>query len=447
MDNRTKLLVASVHKLYTRGAKPNIRKIMLKTHPSDMAEVLQSLDPAERYDVFTMETNYSRRADILSYLDESHQKELVSLSSQEDVLKMLSYMDSDDAADLLGRLPHEESKEFLSSMVRQDSEDVAGLMGFPEDSAGGLMNSEFLAVNQNLNVAQAVEAIQNEGEEGSVSFYLYIVNDHGQLVGVVSLKQLLLSKKDQPLKALMYKDVIAVQVNTHQEEVARTVERYDFLALPVVDGNNLLVGVITVDDVIDVIREEAEEDLLAMGRAGWGVEESIWDHILARIPWILLSFLGGATCFMIIFFNRPYEAVTSAHWYMVALLPLLLSIGATSGSQSATVSVGEVRAGRFEYGNIQSHLLGEVVIGSLLGLGIGLIVFAFCWIWSHQILLSGYLGAATYFSIFWSVNMGSAIPLILHKMGIDPTIGSVPLFTTLADISSVLILFLIYQVL
>lgn len=445
MEDRTKLLVASVRKLRSRGAKPNIRKILAKTHPSDLALVLQSLDPEERYEIFLMEQNSSRKAKVMSHLDESIQKELIELSSREDVLRMLSQMDSDDAADLLGILPEEQSKEFLSSMVRKDSEEVAGLMGYPEDSAGGLMSSDFLAVNQNLSVAEAVKSIQNEEDQGKVSFYLYVINDHEQLVGVVSLKQLLLSHQNMTLKELMYKDVISVQVNTHQEEVASTVERYDFLALPVVDGNNHLEGVITVDDVIDVIREEAEEDFLAMGRAGWGVEESIIDHIKARLPWVFLSFLGGVTCFLIVFSNRPIGDSFSPLWYLASLLPLLLSVGATSGGQAAAVSVGHVRSGRVEFKKASQYLLSEVGIGIVLGVLLGFSVFVLASVLTEEILLSFYLGGATFLSVGIAVCLGSGIPLTLHRIGIDPTIGSVPLFTTLADISSVLILFIIYQ--
>lgn len=446
MEDRTKLLVASVRKLRSRGAKPNIRKILAKTHPSDIALVLQSLDPEERYEIFLMEQNYARKAKVMSNLDESIQKELIELSSREEVLRILSHMDSDDAADLLGILPEDESRELLSSMVRKDSEEVAELMGYPEDSAGGLMSSDFLAVNQNLSVAEAVRSIQNEGDQGKVSFYLYVINDHEQLVGVVSLKQLLLSQQNMTLKELMYKDVISVHVNTHQEEVASTVERYDFLALPVVDGNNHLVGVITVDDVIDVIREEAEEDFLAMGRAGWGVEESIIDHIKARIPWVFLSFLGGVTCFLIVFSNRPLDGDISPIWYLASLLPLLLSVGATTGGQAAAVSVGHVRSGRVEFKKVNQYILSEVGIGLVLGFLIGLSVFLLVYVLTGNLTLSLYLSGASFLSVAVAVGMGSGIPLTLHRIGIDPTIGSVPLFTTLADISSVLILFIIYRI-
>ncbi|HAG91304.1 MAG TPA: magnesium transporter [Bdellovibrionales bacterium] len=445
MEDRTKLIIASIRKLQSRGAKPNIRKILAKTHPSDMALVLQGLDPEERYEVFLMEESFARRANVMSYLDESLQKELIELSSREDILKILSHMDSDDAADLLGILPEEESKEFLSSMVRKDSEEVAELMGYAEDSAGGLMSSEYLAVNQNLSVAEAVAALQSNGDQGTISFYLYVINDHGQLVGVVSLKQLLLSSKSSKLKELMYKDVISVHVNAHQEDVAATVERYDFLALPVVDGNNNLVGVITVDDVIDVIREEAEEDFLAMGRAGWGVEESVIDHVKARFPWVILSFLGGVTCFLIIFSNRPHVADFSPLWYLASLLPLLLSLGATTGGQAAAVSVGHVRSGRLEFKRVGNYLLGEVAIGLVLGSILALAVFGLGFWLTGVLIISLYFAAATLFSVVWAVSMGGGIPVALDRLGIDPTIGSVPLFTTLADISSVLILFLVYQ--
>ncbi len=318
-------------------------------------------------------------------------------------------------------------------------------MGYPEDSAGGLMSSDYLAINQNLSVEEAVKSIQTEGDQGKVSFYLYVINDHGQLVGVVSLKQLLLSQKSTVLKELMHKDVISVHVNTHQEEVASTVERYDFLAIPVVDGNNHLVGVITVDDVIDVIKEEAEEDFLAMGRAGWGVEESILDHIKARIPWVFLSFLGGITCFLIIFSMRSLNEPISSILYLASLIPLLLSVGATTGGQAAAVSVGHVRSGRVEFKKAGNYLLTELSIGLILGLLLAGAVFGVGFLLFNDFLLSGYMASATVFSVVVAVLLGSGIPLTLHRIGIDPTIGSVPLFTTLADISTVVILLILYH--
>ncbi|NCN39635.1 magnesium transporter, partial [bacterium] len=217
------------------------------------------------------------------------------------------------------------------------------------------------------------------------------------------------------------------------------------LALPVVDGNNHLEGVITVDDVIDVIREEAEEDFLAMGRAGWGVEESLIDHVKARLPWVFLSFLGGVTCFLIIFSNRPATGTFSPLWYLASLLPMLLSLGATTGGQAAAVSVGHVRSGRLEFKKMTPYLFGEVGIGFVLGLFLATGVMGLGFWLTADLMLSLYFSAATFFSVIWAVSMGSGIPLALHRLGIDPTIGSVPLFTTLADISSVLILFLIYQ--
>ena len=209
---------------------------------------------------------------------------------------------------------------------------------------------------------EAVKEIQNEEDDIGVAFYIYVINDNEQLVGVVSLKQLLLSKKSERLKSLMTTDVITVSVDMKQEKVAKVVEHYDFLSVPVVDQGNVLVGVVTVDDILDVIREEAEENLLAMGQAGLGIDASTFERLRARLGWLILSFIGGLMCFGIVYlfgFFGHKEKVMSFMWVIAAFIPLLLSIGATIGSQAATVTVGALRSGKLESKNLVNHLNKE----------------------------------------------------------------------------------------
>lgn len=445
IDERTKVLIATVNKLYKRGARKNIQKILKRSHTADVAALLQSLSPEARYEIFLMEPELETKADILSYLEEDEQKELLSLLSREEVLKLVSLMEKDDAADLLGNLPEEESKTILSSMIREDSEEVADLMGYPDDSAGGLMSSDYLAVHQDLTVGQAIESIQSQGEDGRITFYLYVIDDSGQLVGVVSLKQLLLAKRSDALKSFMYTDVISVNVNTHQEEVAQVVERYDFLSLPVVDGNNQLVGIITVDDVIDVIREEAEEDLLAMGRAGWGVNVSTYEHFKARFPWLALAFLGGTACFAIVYaFGSLFQGEQGrldAWWLVAAFIPLIISVGATTGSQAATVAVGAIRSGKFDVRKVNSQLRKEFRLSLLFAAIFGAVVLLVGqWLFASY-GLTHYVALAMALQIVLSVWMGATLPIAMHKFGMDPTVASVPVFTALSDLTAVLVLF------
>lgn len=273
MDQKTKLLANSITKLLRRGAERNIRRIINKTHDADVASVLEVLDTEGRISVFQLISDPERQAKILSHLNKKFQTEIAQVYELSKLQKLLGIMDSDDAADLLGHLPEELSQKVLSGLGTDELQDVEELLSYPEDSAGGLMGSEFLTINEALSVRESIEKIQTMDED-LISFYIYVVNDASRLVGVLSLKQLLLSRPQDILKDIMSTDVISVSISTEQTEVARIVEKYDFLSLPVTDENGELVGVITVDDVIDVIREEAAEDIQALGIGGANLDES-----------------------------------------------------------------------------------------------------------------------------------------------------------------------------
>lgn len=443
-EDHSKMLAMTIQKLNTRGARQNIKNILAKTHPADIAELLGRLQPEDRYDVFLFIEDEEIQSHVLSLLEEDEQKEMVSILSKKDVLRLVSQMEKDDAADLLGHIPEEDAGEILSSMVKEDSQEVAGLMGYPEDSAGGLMSSDYLALMQTLSVAEVIERIQTEGDEGSILFYVYVVNENNQLVGVSSLKQLLLSKRKEKLSDIMFTDVISVDVATDQEEVAKTVEKYDFLSLPVISGNNELVGVITVDDVIDVIREEAEEDLLAMGRAGWGLNVSTKEHFMARIPWLLFSYFAGAICFAIVYyFEEILQGADQIQtlWLVVAFVPLLLSMGATTGSQSATIAVGNLRGGGFEWEKVKKQLRKEALLSLLFAMCFGLLTVIIAFFLTPISDMATFFGATLSAQIIISMALGAFIPIGIFRFGVDPTVASVPLFTAFADVTAMALLF------
>lgn len=443
-EDRSKMLAMTIQKLLARGARSNIQNILEKTHAADIAEMIDRLAPEERYEIFLMIQSEEERSEVLSYLEDERQRELVSILSKEDVLKLISNMERDDAADLLGHMPEDQAGEILSSMVKEDSQEVAGLMGYPEDSAGGLMSSDYLALPQSLTVGQVIARIQEEGEEGKVLFYVYVVNENNQLVGVSSLKQLLLSKKNDLLAQIMFTDVISVDVTAHQEQVANIVEKYDFLSLPVVSGNNELVGVITVDDVIDVIREEAEEDLLAMGRVGADVNVSTQEHFFTRLPWLIFAYAGGATCFAIVYFFETLSGASpqaSVLWLAAAFVPLMLSMGATMGSQSATVALGNIRMGGFDWEKAIKVWKTEFVLSALYSLLFGGFTLGVSFLFPQMQDWGLIFSLALAIQIVLAMVMGSSIPVFLERVGIDPNVASVPLSTAFADVTAVAILF------
>jgi magnesium transporter len=444
VNERTQLLSTTIQKLLHRGAMANIQRILSKTHSADVAAVLQSFTEEEAYSIFKLEPSAETRAEILSYLENDLQKNFVERLSNDEASELVNLMDSDDAADLLSQLPAEETKTILEGFEKEDSSEVVDLMTYPEDSAGGIMSSDYAEFTEEITVEQVINSLQSEEMENKITFYIYVLNSTGHLVGVVSLKQLLLSKKTSTLKQLMHPSVISVKVDTDQEQVAQTVERYDFLSIPVVDDNNKLVGVITVDDVIDVIREEAAQDLLAMGQAGWGLDMSLYEHFIARLPWQLVAFLAGSICFfMISAYGGRYSPDFSLNsvWALTAYIPLLLAIGAMVGNQSATVMVGALQTNHFIGGRIRSHLLRELILGIFFSAFFGLSVyFIGTWLvssadWQMKFAL------AMAVQVLTAICLGSILPLIISKLKIEPTVATVPTLTALADIAAIAILF------
>jgi magnesium transporter len=449
IDEKAKRLISTVKKLYHRDALQNIQRIFVKTHEADISHLLEAFEPGERFDLFKLEPSIEKRSQILSHLKPEIQKEILSCLTKQEALKIIALMDTDDVADLLGELPQDDAQVLLSSMTQEYSDEVSDLMGYPEDSAGGIMDSEFLSLNQSHTVNEAIKSIQEEDEDVGVAFYVYVVNDDNQLVGVLSLKTLLLSKNTEKLKDLMYTDVISVSVDTRQEQVAKVVEHYDFLSVPVVDSNNHLMGVITVDDILDVIREEAEENILTIGQAGLGMEASTFERLKARSPWIVLALAGGLVCFFIgHYFGKSLnpELLDIGLWSVAMFIPVLMSLGSTMSSQSATVIVGALRTEHWEHISLKAHFFKETQSALVFSIFLGLLTYFFSWYLFPLRELAAELSASVIGQVLISTLVGNLIPIGLSKSGVDATVASVPYSATISDILGVLFLFGCYLI-
>jgi len=439
VEQRSKILVSTVRRLLRRGAIKNIEKVLKKTHTADLAVLVEGLGDDEGAKIFGIIEPIENRAKVLSYLEEQFQKDLFLGIDAKQAGLLVSHMDSDDAADLLGILPDDISKKILDSMVTEDSQEVVELMGYPEDSAGGLMTPHYLAVSEDRTISETIQEIQANEDESRVTFYVYVVNAQNHLVGVLSLKDLILSQPKSALKDVMSTEVISVGVERTQEEVARIVERYDFLSIPVVETGNKLLGVITVDDVIDVIREEAQEDFLAMGRAG-SSESSVRAHLKARFPWLLLAFIGGLICFGI-FDYLTGATLREPGWILAGFIPLVISLSSTAGHQSATFTVGSMMVENFRIREMKTNIMNEFLASVVFAAFFGILLWGISrWLLTSQDY-SGILGAVIGLQILLVMFLGTLIPLAFKKLGVDPAIASIPLFTVLADISSISVLF------
>lgn len=438
IEERTKKLAATVSKLYRRSADRNIKKIIAKSHSADLAGMLEVLDADERLSIFQMVPSSEVKAEILSHMSPALQEEISVVLNPNEVQEILGQMSVDDAADLLGHLPEDLSKQILKGMPSEDVQEVEELMGYPEDSAGAIMTSEVLSMNQDITVGEAVRIIQESPDE-LILFYIYVVNEVGQLVGVSSLKQLILNRPNILLKDIMETDVIAVEVTTDKVDVSKIVEKYDFLALPVQDNSKNLVGVITVDDVIDVIREEASEELLSRGMAGSSLTENFVDNLYARAPWFIVCLIGGILCFYVLYggLSRHTESMP---WEIISLMPMAMFLVTILSNQTATLALDFFRSPSSKGQSLATILKQELSLAFVLA------VLLACFSSGMLLMLPVDQPILYFFPLLFlllvimAVLISIGVPMMSRKISGEAHVASVPVAVIAANVTSILIL-------
>jgi len=440
--DRNKILVESIKRLLRRGATTHLGNIVNKTHAADLSVVFHSLSLMQQRKLFDMITDIEQKGILFSELDEDTFFDLIEEMKLEDIVETLEQMPTDDVADLLGRLPEEKSDAILEKMKKAESEEVEDLLRYEDDTAGGIMVPDFIALAEDVTAKDAIESLQKEHSEVEMPFYLYVVDDYGKLVGVSSLRQLVLVPPDTPLKEFMATDVFSVQTSMDQEEVAKIVARYDILAVPVVDQTNRLVGIVTVDDVIDIFRREATEDILKM--AGVGEEfietKSVLKSTRTRLPWLFASCVGGVIAILII---GKYEGTLHKIAALAAFIPVIMGMGGNIGTQSSTIVVRGLATGRIHIRDLWSVVFKELSIGFILGLVYGLLIGSVAQV-SYRM---GVLAISVCFAVISSMSVaalvGSLVPMGFARINIDPAVATGPFVTTAIDIISVSIYFMI----
>jgi magnesium transporter len=443
MDNESnKILLESIKRLLRRDATSHLLKIVKKTHAADLALVFDSLSIHNQRRLFDLMDDVDIKGEVFSNLDEDTFLSLVGQMDLDDIVEILDLMPRDDVADLLGRLPVEKSDAILEKMKKEGSEEVEGLLHYEDDTAGGIMVPEFIALGEDTTAGEAIQSLQKEHLDVEMPFYLYVVDANGKLIGVSSLRQLVVVPPNTPLKNFMTTDVFAVKTDMDQEEVAKIVARYDILAVPVVDDTNNLVGIVTVDDVIDIIREEATEDILKMVGVGEEFVEttSIFKNIKMRMPWLFASCIGGIIASFIIGY---FQSSLSKLAYLAAFIPVIMGMGGNIGVQSATITVRGLATGRLNIRDIWSVVSKQLMVGLLLGLFYGLVVGLVAQLKYSRGLFALSVGIGVLSSMTLAALAGSLVPMTLAKINIDPAIASGPFVTTAIDIVSVTLYFLI----
>ena len=441
-SDRNRILVESIKRLLRRGALSHLGKIVNKTHAADLSVVFRSLSLAEQRKLFSMISDVEQKGILFSELDEDTFHDLIEDMNVEDIVRILECMPADDVADIVGRLPEDMSKTILDKMKKAESEEVEDLLRYEDDTAGGIMVPDFIALREDVSAKEAIESLQKEHSDVEMPFYLYVLNEYGKLVGVSSLRQLVVVPPETPLKDFMTTDVFSVQTDMDQEEVAKIVARYDILAVPVIDGANHLVGIVTVDDVIDIIRKEATEDILKMAGAGEEFVEtkSVLKSTRIRLPWLFASCIGGIIAFFII---SKFESRLVKFAYLAAFIPVIMGMGGNIGTQSSTIVVRGLATGRLHARDLWTVVFKELSIGIILGLVYGLLIGSVAQFSYSMLTLAIAVALAVVSSMSVAALVGSLVPMGFARVNIDPAVATGPFVTTAIDIISVLFYFVI----
>ena len=435
--DRSKILIDSIKRLLRRNATTHLRKIVNKTHAADLSVVFRTLSLPNQNELLDMIEDVNQKGDLFSELDEDTFLALHESMELDALVEILENMPTDDAADLLGRLPDEKSNAILERMKKEGSEEIEGLLHYDDDTAGGIMVPEFIALKEDTTAREAIESLQKEHLDVEMPFYLYAVDEYSKLVGVSSLRQLVVVPPETPLKDFMTTDVFSVLTSMDQEEVAKIVARYDILAVPVVNEINQIVGIVTVDDVIDIFREEATEDILKM--AGVGGEEfvetqSVIRSTRIRLPWLFASCIGGIIAFFII---GHFEGSLKKLAYLAAFIPVILGMGGNIGTQTSTIVVRGLATGRLNIRDTWSVVLKELAIGFILGIVYGFLVGLVAQLRYSTFQVAISVGFAVISSMSVAALVGSLVPMGFARINVDPAVATGPFVTTAIDIVSV----------
>jgi len=431
---KTPLLAETVRKLVGRGATPNAYNILSKLHPADIAELLGELQENYRKPTFELlvQRNSSLASEALSELGVDRGVELLLDMSAEEISRLLEELDPDDTAEFVGNLPTELQEEILGAMRHKDAAEVQDLLQYPEQTAGRIMNPKVFSLHEDMTVGEAITRLQSSDEVEMV-FYIYLVDDRNHLVGVLSLRQLLLKRPDRRLKDIMVPKVFSARTDTDQEDVARLVDSYNVLAIPVVDEENKLVGVITVDDVIDVIKEEATEDIYRL--AGLDVHERVFSppgtSVRMRIPWLVVSL---ATAFMAAFVVSLFEGAIQQFAVLAVFMPVVPLLGGNAGTQTLTVMVRGIALGELSWSNSKRALVKEILVGAVNGVAVGCLVALIAFLWKGSPVLGLALGLAMVGNLLVAAVMGTLVPLALRWLKVDPALASSVFVTTATDV-------------
>ncbi|WP_127022447.1 magnesium transporter [Flagellimonas beolgyonensis] len=434
-------LLEEIKVLIAENRNAELQTMMSEFHYADIAEIADELEVEEATYLIKL-LDSEKTSDILAEMHEDIREAVLSNLTAKEIASELEELDTDDAADIINELPKEIIQEVISEIEdREHAKHIVDLLRYDEDTAGGLMAKELVKVNENWNVLTCVKEMRAQAENVTRVHSIYVVDDEGRLKGRLSLKDLLTTSTKTNIKDVYIPKVDSVNVNEKGEEVAKIMSKYDLEAIPVVDEIGRLVGRITIDDIVDVIREEADKDYQLAAGISQDVEadDSIWILTKARLPWLILGLFGGLGAAAIM---GNFEEMLSKHYVLFFFTPLIAAMAGNVGVQSSAIMVQGLANDDLK-GSISSRLVKEMLLALLNGLILAVLLLFFTWFWKGTLSTAIAISLSLVIVIVVAGLIGTFIPLFLHKRNIDPAIATGPFITTSNDIFGILIYFTI----
>ncbi|MEZ2413993.1 magnesium transporter [Muriicola sp. E247] len=441
----TEELLDQIAELIDAQSEHALIDLMKEVHFADVAEIANELSEEQATYLIKL-LDSDKTSDVLTELDEDVREAILNNLSSKEIAEELEELDTDDAADIVGELPKEIIQEVISEIEdKEHARNIVDLLRYDENSAGGLMAKELVKVNENWTVLRCVKEMRAQAENVTRVHSIYVVDDEEKLKGRLSLKDLLTTSTTNPIKDVYIPKVDSVNVNEKPEEVAKIMSKYDLEAIPVVDEIGRLVGRITIDDIVDVIREEAEKDYQLAAGISQDVEadDSIWILTRARLPWLFLGLLGGLGAAAIM---GGFEEMISKHAILFFFTPLIAAMAGNVGVQSSAIIVQGLANDDLK-GSIGNRLVKEMLLAMLNGVILAIVLLFFTWVWKGTFITALAISISLITVIVVAGIIGTFTPLFLHKRGIDPAIATGPFITTSNDIFGILIYFTIAKVL
>ena len=439
MTELTKEYIDNLKKIIEEKDDVKARELLKDLYPADIAEIYQKLDLQEAIYLYML-MDGEQAADVLMELDEEDRHKLLKELPNELIAKrFVDNMETDDAVDLMRELDEDTQEEILSHIEDvEQAGDIVNLLKYDEDTAGGLMGTEMIVVNENWSMPKCIDEMRKQAEEVDEIHYVYVVDDDERLRGVLPLKKLITNPSVSKIKHVMKKDPIAVRDSDSIEEVTQTIEKYDLVAVPVIDSIGRLVGRITIDDVMDEVREQHERDYQLASGISQDVETSdnVFTQTAARLPWLLIGMIGGLSNSIIL---GGFENSFASNPKTALFIPLIGGTGGNVGIQSSAIVVQGLANNTLKEGNIFSQILKESVVSVINASTISLIVFIYNFFMLGDRAITSAVSLSLFTVVIFASIFGTIVPLLLDKMKIDPALATGPFITISNDIIGMLI--------